>query len=58
MYCHTADRRAISGEVVSYLNNRETPIVLVHKKDGTIHFCMGYHKLNAVTQEDAYSQSG
>ena len=42
MYCHTADRRAISGEVVSYLNNRETPIVLVHKKDGTIHFCMGY----------------
>ncbi len=31
-----------------------SPIVLVRKKDGTIHFCMDYRKLNDVTHKDAY----
>ncbi len=29
-------------------------MVLVRKKDGTIHFCMDYHKHNDVTHKDAY----
>ncbi len=31
-----------------------SPIVLVRKKDGTIDFCVDYHKLNDVTHKDSY----
>ncbi len=31
-----------------------SPIVLVRKKDGTIRFCVDYHKLNDVTHKDTY----
>ena len=31
-----------------------SPIVLVKKKDGTLHFCIDYRKFNLVTQKDAY----
>ena len=30
------------------------PIVLVKKKDGTSHFCIGYQQINSVTRKDAY----
>ncbi len=31
-----------------------SPIILVRKKDGTIHFCVDYRKLNDVIHKDAY----
>ncbi len=31
-----------------------SPIVLVRKKDGTIYFCVNYHKLNDATHKDTY----
>ena len=29
-------------------------VVLVHKKDGGLHFCIDFHKLNARTKKDSY----
>ncbi len=31
-----------------------SPIILVRKKDGTIHLCVDYRKLNDVTLKEAY----
>ena len=31
-----------------------SPIVLVRKKDGTLHFCVGYRRLNSVTKADTF----
>ena len=31
-----------------------SPTVLIRKKDGTIRFCVEYHKINEVTRKDAY----
>ena len=33
---------------------RASPIVLVPKKDGSIHLCIDYHKVNEITQKYAY----
>ena len=30
------------------------PIVLIRRKDGTLHFCVDYRKLNGLTWKDAY----
>jgi len=32
-----------------------SPLVLLKKKDGTICFCVDYHRVNDVTRKDAYT---
>ena len=31
-----------------------SPVILVHKKDGSLHFCVNYHRLNSITVKDVY----
>ncbi len=42
------------GTIIKSSGSWCSPIVLVRKKDGTIHFCVDYHKLNDATHKDAY----
>ncbi len=42
------------GTIVKSSSPWCSPIILVRKKDGTIRFCVDYHKLNDVTHKDAY----
>ena len=35
-------------------SGRASPIVIIKKKDDTIHLCVDYRRLNAMTQVDAY----
>ncbi len=41
------------GKIIKSSGPWCSPIVLVRKKDGTIHFCVNYHKLNDVTHKES-----
>ena len=56
-------KEAVEKEIVMMLKeriieaaNREwaSPIMIIRKKDDTIRLCVDYHKLNVMTQIDAY----
>ena len=42
------------GTIHSSQNLWCNAVVLVHKKDGGLHFCIDFHKLNARTKKDSY----
>ena len=42
------------GVIESGTSPWSSSVVLIRKKDRTIHFCVDYRQLNAVTQFDAY----
>ena len=43
-----------SGVIHPSNSSWASPVVLVHKKDGTHRFCVDYHGLNAVTKVDTF----
>ena len=42
------------GIIRSSINEWAAPIVLVPNKDGTLHLCVDYRRLNSLSQVDAY----
>ena len=43
-----------AGTIHPRQSPRFNTIVLVHKKDGGLHFCINFHKLNVRTKKDSY----
>ena len=49
------DQMQKHGIVQPSKNSWASPIVLVHKKDGSLRFCVDYHKFNSITRKDIFS---
>ncbi|MBW0461773.1 hypothetical protein O181_001488 [Austropuccinia psidii MF-1] len=42
------------GFISPSLSSTGTPVLFFKKKDGVLHLCVDYHKLNAVTRKNRY----
>ena len=47
------DKMIELGMIQPLISPYSSPIVLVPKKDGSVRFCIDFHKLNKVTEFDA-----
>jgi len=48
------ERQLAADVIESTSSERELPVVLVPKKDGTLRFCVNFRLLNAVSKRDSY----